>query len=339
MDNKKVEILSIAALEIGYSTGKKPKILLPPLSARACKSELVAVIGKNGIGKSTLLRTIIGLQPSFGGNVIINGKDLSEIPRLELAQQIGFISTEIVRVINMKVYDLVSLGRFPHTNWIGRIDENSHDIITEAINKTGIADLSDKYVSELSDGERQRAMIARVLAQDTQIMIMDEPTAFLDVKSKYEIVSLLQNLARGGKTIVFTTHDFNIAINQADKIWLILENYIVEGAPEDLILIGSFNNLFDSDIIGFNAEDGSFVFRNECRGNINIKGEGMIRHWTEKAVKRAGYLPSESDIIPCIQVASGDKKEWILKTGRCTISFESIYNLIDYLGNRNNDII
>lgn len=338
MNTEKTEILTINSLEIGYSTGKKPKILLPPLSAKAFVGELIAVIGRNGIGKSTLLRTLTGLQPSFGGNIIINSRKISEIPRLELALQIGYISTEIVKVSNMKVYDLVSLGRFPHTNWIGRIDQKSNVAITDAIKKTGIEDLYDKYVSELSDGERQRAMIARVLAQDTQLMIMDEPTAFLDVRSKYEIVSLLHNLTRSGKTIVFTTHDFDIAISQADKIWMILEHNLVEGAPEDLVLSGSFKGLFDSDTIGFNAEDGSFVFHNEYRGKIFIKGEGMNRHWTEEAIKRAGYLPAETYSIPYIQTPSERSKEWVLITERSSDRFDSIYSLTRWLGDKDNDL-
>ena len=166
---------------------------------------------------------------------------------MDLAQKVGYISTEIVKVSNMRVYDLVALGRFPHTNWIGKIDMKDHEAIMDAIEKTSMKPLYRKFVSELSDGERQKAMIARILAQDTGIMIMDEPTAFLDIGSKYEILHLMHHLSdKSNKTIIFSTHDLQMAISQSDKIWLILDNELIEGAPEDLMIAGAFDHLFDS---------------------------------------------------------------------------------------------
>ena len=216
--------LSVKSLRIGYSSGKRAFAILPELNASACGGELIAVIGRNGIGKSTLLRTLIGLQPALGGKIIISGKDISDYSRIELARKIGYISTEIVRVSNMSVYDLVALGRFPHTNWIGNIDRNSREAITCAIRKAGMEGFEFRPVAELSDGERQRAMIARVLAQDAEIMIMDEPTAFLDIAGRYEIIKLAYDLTRNGKTIIYSTHDLNPALNTVDKIWLMLKD-------------------------------------------------------------------------------------------------------------------
>jgi iron complex transport system ATP-binding protein len=328
MEMKNSEILSIDSLKIGYASGRQTRILLPPLTASAGRGELVAVIGRNGIGKSTLLRSIIGLQPSFGGNVLINGENLTDIPRLEIARRIGYISTEIIRVSNMKVYDLVALGRFPHTNWIGRIDSKSSKAISNAISRTGMSRLAGRYIAELSDGERQRVMIARILAQDADIMVMDEPTAFLDIMSRHEVVNLMLELAREGKTIIFSTHDFNIALNQADKIWLTLEDNLVEGAPEDLVISMAFDRLFDSDTVGFNADDGSFTFHNESRGRIHIIGDGLMRHWTEKAVRRAGYSLSDQYMIPYIKVPDADSEKWLLVTENKSTGFDTIYNLV-----------
>jgi iron complex transport system ATP-binding protein len=246
MKEKDSEILSIDSLAIGYRSGNRQNILLPPITASAGRSELVAVLGRNGIGKSTLLRTIIGLQTSFGGKIMIDGESLDEIPRLELARKIGYISTEIIRVSNMTVYNLISLGRFPHTNWIGSIDPESRVAIDSAILRTGMSSFADRYISELSDGERQRAMIARVLAQDTAIMVMDEPLAFLDLPGKYEIADLLYNLSRAGKTIIFSTHDINIAIKLADRVWMVQKDKLIEGAPGVLIENGSFDSMFES---------------------------------------------------------------------------------------------
>ncbi len=262
------EILSIDSLNIGYSSGKRARILLPPLTVTAGTGELIAVIGRNGVGKSTLLRTIIGLQPSLGGKVFIKGKDITLIPRLDLAQIIGYISTEIIRVSNMSVYDLVALGRFPHTNWIGKIDHNGQLAIEDAIYKTGLADFGSKYITELSDGERQRAMIARVLAQDTEILIMDEPTAFLDIAGKYDIVNLLKKLTGEGKTIIFSTHDLNIALNMADKIWLILKDEMLQGSPDDLVRSSSFDHLFESSEIKFDPSTGRVDWKGDKQNHL-----------------------------------------------------------------------
>jgi iron complex transport system ATP-binding protein len=326
------EILSLASLKIGYSSGKHENVLLPPLNACANKGELIAVIGRNGIGKSTLLRTLTGLQPSLGGEIFYRGKNIRDYSRMDLAQKVGYISTEIVKVSNMSVYDLVALGRFPHTNWMGKIDSVNHEVIMNAIEKAGMSALYKRFVSELSDGERQRAMIARILAQDTGIMVMDEPTAFLDIGSKYEILHLLHLLSqKSDKTIIFSTHDLHMAISQSDKIWLILDNKLIEGAPEDLMIEGAFDHLFDSSSVQFNSEHGTFSFRSEDRGSIYIDGEGILRHWTEKAIKRTGFSVSEVKTIPYIIVPSGNSNKWQLSTNNSTFECRSIYELVSWL--------
>ncbi len=325
--DRELKILSVDLLKIGYGSG----CLLPPLTASALRGELVAVIGRNGIGKSTLLRTIMGLQSSLGGDVLVNGKSISEFTRVQLARNIGYISTEIVKVSNMRVYDLVALGRFPHTNWIGRMDEKALAAIDDAIKKTGLKGFEERYISELSDGERQRAMIARVLAQDTDILIMDEPTAFLDVISKYEIVNLLRELTSEGRTVIFSTHDLNIAVNHADKIWLILDEKLIEGAPEDMILADIFKNLFNSEFVSFNRKEGSFIFKTKARGKIFINGDGIIHHWTEKAVARIGYSAASEEMTPAIRIPEGEYDRWMLQTEESSISFGSLYELVRWL--------
>lgn len=328
------EILSIVSLKIGYSAGTNEKVLLPPLNAHANKGELIAVIGRNGIGKSTLLRTLTGLQVSLGGDILYSGKSIGSYTRMELARRIGYISTEIVKVSNMSVYDLVALGRFPHTNWIGKIDTSNHNAIMDAIEKTGMLEFHSRYIYELSDGERQRAMIARLLAQDTGIMIMDEPTAFLDIGSKYEILHLMHRLSQeNGKTIIFSTHDLHMALSQSDKIWLILDNQLAEGAPEDLLIKGAFDHLFDSSPGKFNAEQGTFSFRSEGRGSIYIEGTGTLRHWTEKAVNRAGFSVSKVQTEIFITIPQKNKKNWVLKSSVSEKEYDSLYELIRSLNN------
>ena len=182
------------------------------------------------------------------------------------------------------------MDRFPYTNWFGKIDEKNHEIITDSIEKTGMSSLSWRFISELSDGERQKAMIARILAQDTGILVMDEPTAFLDIGSKFEILHLMHLLSqKNGKTIIFSTHDLNVAMSQADKIWLIADDNILEGAPEDLMLQGAFDHLFDSSAVEYNSENGTYSFISENRGEVRVSGEGIMLHYTKKALNRAGF--------------------------------------------------
>jgi iron complex transport system ATP-binding protein len=325
-------ILTLDSLKIGYHSGKNENVLLPPLSASAKRGELIAVIGRNGIGKSTLLRTLTGLQRPLGGEILCDGKNITDYSRTELAQKIGYISTEIVKVSNMSVYDLVSLGRFPHTNWMGKIGIKDQKVISDALEKTSMKPFGRKLISQLSDGERQKAMIARILAQDTGIMIMDEPTAFLDVASKYEILHLMHTLSvTGDKTIIFSTHDLQMAIGQADKIWLILDDRLIEGAPEDLMISGAFDHLFTSTKIMFNSEDGTFSFRNEPRGSIFLEGEGIKRWWTEKAINRAGFIVSQNRKLPSVKIPSENSNSWQLTTQTEVEDFQSVYDLIAYL--------
>jgi iron complex transport system ATP-binding protein len=332
MESKK-EILSIDNLLIGYTSGKTRKVLLPALCARAFQGELIAMIGQNGIGKSTLLRTMTGLQEILGGDIFIEGKSVKSYSRIDLARLMGYISTEPVKVSNMNVYDLVSLGRYPHTDWLGKHKKEDHDIIMDSIEKTGMQLFVNRYINELSDGERQRAMIARVLAQDTDLLIMDEPTAFLDIKSKYEIVHLLHELSDNrGKTIIFSTHDLNIAVSEADKTWLILNDSFKEGAPEDLILNGAFNDLFNDSVVRFSQTDGTFKFRNEFKGKILLKGEGIERLWTEKALNRAGYFLSDNNALMEVEIIrETEGVRWVVSRNNKISEFNNIYDLINWL--------
>ncbi len=336
MEESTKNILTFRNLEIGFTSGKVRHVLLPPINGSAAKGELIAVIGKNGIGKSTLLRTFAGLQNLINGKLTLDGKNIVDFSRLQLSAKIGYISTEIIKVSNMKVYDLVSLGRFPHTNWLGRIDAGDHNKIVEAISKTGMTELSNRSVTELSDGERQRAMIAMVLAQDAGIMIMDEPTAFLDISSKYEIIHLMNELTRNrDKTIIFSTHDLATAVSQADKIWLLKEQGLTEGAPEDLMLEGSFETLFDSNKVEFNSNDGSFTIRNEEKGRIIIRGDGRKKYWTEKALIRAGYGIVDSEPAVEVEVPSSSNSTWKCRANGLSAEFDSIYGLVKWIRTKN----
>ena len=326
------EIFVLESLEIGYGSGLRKKLILPALNATAVRGELIAVIGRNGIGKSTLLRTLAGLQPPLGGNIRINGRKMADYSRMELAQETGYISTETVKVSNMTVYDLVALGRFPHTNWIGNIDTENQVSILKALEMTSMSRFHDRFINEISDGERQKAMIARIIAQDAGLMIMDEPTAFLDAGSKFEILHLLNSLSHDrGKTIIFSTHDLNMAINQADKIWLISADRLLEGAPEDLMINGAFDHLFDASNVRFNPDNGTFTFNSSVTGSVYIDGNGAERIWVEKAISRLGLTSAEKETVPFIRMVTGDQTSYELVSGSFIQKAGSIYDLAGLL--------
>ena len=332
METENNKILSFNSLKIGYVSGRTENILLPPLTASAGSGELIAVIGRNGIGKSTLLRTLTGIQKPLGGEIFFSDKSIRDYSKMELARKVGYISTEIVKASNMSVYDLVALGRFPYTNWIGKIEKEDHEAIMDALKKTSMESFSARFISELSDGERQKAMIARILAQDTGIMIMDEPTAFLDIAGKYEIFHLLDMFsAKSDKTIIFSTHDLQMALGHSDKIWLITGNELVEGAPEDLMISGAFDHLFDSSVVKFNSYDGTFSFRSSPKGKIFVEGCGDKRHWTEKAINRAGYRISREKTMPFVRVPSEINNDWQLVFDADEKEFHTLYELITFI--------
>ncbi|HYX07942.1 MAG TPA: ABC transporter ATP-binding protein [Bacteroidales bacterium] len=334
MTNTINNILSLHNLSIGYSAGKNG-ILCERLNVGARKGELIALIGKNGTGKSTLLRTIARLQASLAGSVTIRDREIYQFSGRDFARLVSFVSTENVTVPNMSVYDLVALGRFPYTNWIGRLSEEDRNIVEHSIKQTGLALLKDKNIDSLSDGERQRVMIARTLAQNTDLIILDEPTAFLDLQGRHEIIHLLNKLAaEQKKTIVFSTHDLNIATSEADKIWMLLPGELVEGAPEDLILNNQIKRLFDNSLLRFDSASGSFVVKKQSGAKFSIMGEGEGLLWTSRALQRLGLTITETPaqahgIIRVNQNA--ESFNWQVHHDDISEEFASVYLLANYL--------
>ena len=323
--------IKLTGLSIGYEqSGGIPLEILKNVNLSAAPGEMVALIGSNGIGKSTLLRTIGGFQPWFDGEIYISNKNLCSLSAKEIARLMSFVSTENIHVPNLSVFDLVAFGRFPYTNWIGMLSETDKAVINEAIEKVGLSGFRERSILQISDGERQRALIARALAQDTPLIILDEPTAYLDVSNKYEIFHLLQMLAlEKKKTIVLSTHDLNIALREVDKLWIISENSIYQGAPEDAVLQGWLSNLFLNKHIGFDVDEGEFFFKKKFRAKVNVKGEGLSLIWTLRALNRKGYqivMQAEHDFS-----IVAEENSWTLTSGKSVRKFQSIYQLITFL--------
>ncbi|WP_316929605.1 ABC transporter ATP-binding protein [Arenibacter certesii] len=223
------------------------------------KGELAAIIGVNGIGKSTLLRTLGKVQPKISGTIQLNNIPLEKLTDLNLATQISVVLTEPIASKNLTVWELVSLGRQPYTNWIGTLSDVDKEKIKSALEIVDLTPLKYKKCYELSDGQLQKVMIARALAQDTFIILMDEPTSHLDLYHKVQILKLLQDIAhKTKKTILFTTHEIEIAIQLCDKILILEQGKSAFGEPCELIRNRNFENLFPSDTITFDSSTGAF---------------------------------------------------------------------------------
>jgi len=328
------KIIELNSATIGYKAkAHSVNVVKAGISVYALKGELVALIGGNGVGKSTLLRTIAGFQPSMGGDVLIRGKQVNTYREKELALIMSFVSTEIIRVPNLSVFDLVSLGRYPHTNWFGKLLDEDRYIVEEAIKSVGLKGYENRMVNYISDGERQKAMIARTLAQNTEVIVLDEPTAFLDLSNKYEIVHILHELAsEKGKTILFSTHDLTTAIAESDRMWLMLNDSVEQGSPEDLILNGDFASLFQSEHLFFDQEKGDFRIRKLTRRKAIVNGKGITVDWTVKALERNGFevvdFESAGEVFVIIDVTY---PEWTVMHQAQTAKFDSLLSVCRYL--------
>lgn len=327
-------ILGLEALEIGYNAGKKDeKVLMPPLNLSVRRGELVSLLGANGTGKSTLLRTISGLQEAVRGKIILSGRGLESYIKSELARKISFVFTGNLSVYNMTVFEIVSLGRFPHTNWLGKLRSADRSMVEHSIHSVGLMKYSSANIGELSDGERQRAMIARALAQDTELMLLDEPTAFLDLPNRYELVTLLRKLTMdNNKTVIFSSHDIHIALREADSVWIAGSSGIEQGGPEDLAISGSFNNLFSESDLRFVADEGTFTYPVRTRMTIKLEGSGLLRYWTERALNRLGIMAKHDAVSPSVTIRSADGvNTWVYESVVDRREFDDIYSLILYM--------
>ncbi|MBO7197266.1 MAG: ABC transporter ATP-binding protein [Tidjanibacter sp.] len=251
---ERIYTIELHDVTLGYGD----RVLMADASVGFGWGELTALIGRNGTGKSTLLRTIAALSRPRSGTITVEGKDLFSLSMKEVAERISFVSTDDVRVQNLRVRDVVALGRAPYTNWVGRLTAEDKAKVEESLRLVGMAAFADSSVESLSDGERQRVMIARALAQDTPIILLDEPTAFLDLPNKYEICLLLRRLAhQEGKCILFSTHDLSIAIELCDTIAMIEGGEFRYGTAQMLIESGDMQRIFEHTQIEFDREKGN----------------------------------------------------------------------------------
>ncbi|HLP04203.1 MAG TPA: ABC transporter ATP-binding protein [Paludibacter sp.] len=288
-------ILRTQNLSIGYSKKGKAMVVQHELDLELRSGELVCLIGPNGSGKSTLLRTLSGLQKPLSGNILIDGSDLVGITQQERALMISLVLTDRVEIENATVQNIVSYGRHPYSSWWGNFTEKDKKLVCKAIEMVHLENKAGQLFNELSDGERQRVMIAKALAQDTPIILLDEPTAHLDLPNRVEIMLLLHKLAHTtNKAILLSTHELDFALQAADCIWLMSAGEGIEcGVPEDLVLNGNFDRAFQSKSFFFNTANGNFSMNYPMTRKVWVEGDKTRMYWTLRALARAGYMVVE----------------------------------------------
>lgn len=294
-------LIDIKNLTIGYSDSKSEKLVAHGLNASLQQGEMTCLLGANGKGKSTLMKTMCGFLDSIEGEIYLNGTPTIKLSEKELARQIAIVLTEKISIPNATVYELVAYGRSPFTGFMGRLSANDKTIIDKAIKRCGIAHKKHSPLSALSDGERQKATIAKALAQDTPFIVLDEPTAFLDLPARVEVMQLLRKLASSqGKSILMSTHDLDLALQMSDRLWLLQADQIISGSPEDLLLNNAFQSMFSNKGIEFDNKTGMFKVKYQHQNTFAVKGHGFEYVLLRRALMRKGIKPikaSDNDAI------------------------------------------
>ena len=356
-------LLHARGLQTGYLSGSRKTITTEgPLDLEIHSGQLICLLGPNGAGKSTLLRTLAGLQPPLKGMIEIAGAGAGDgaganagakagvatarLSPAQLARKVSLVLTDRIANNNLTVYALVALGRYPYSSWLGILNEADKAAIRWAIEVAGIGSFTHRKVYTLSDGESQKVMLARALAQDTPILMLDEPTAHLDLPSRIQLMRLLHRLAREThKGILLSTHELDLALQVAGEVWLLQSGgQLHRGAPEDLVLNGVFEAAFVKEGIAFDKAAGAFIIHAGNTIPITLTGEGAAAFWTQRALQRQGFVVTRGDRVDretgsyssagsyCVRVSeeSGSIR-WRLEGGGQTQVYGSIGALLKVL--------
>jgi iron complex transport system ATP-binding protein len=306
-------LLTAEGLTIGYRTSNRAtKAIAGPLSLALHAGELVCLLGPNGAGKSTLMRTLAGLQPPLAGRLDLGGTPLADLGAGARARQLSIVLTDRVEASGLTVLELVRLGRHPHTGWLGGLSAHDEAQVHAALAATGTEAFAPRLIGELSDGERQKVLLARALAQDTPVVLLDEPTAHLDLPNRVSLMRLLHRLARQtGKAILLSTHELDLALQAADRIWLLpADGRLHAGAPEDLVLSGTFAAAFARDGLVFDPATGTFPLHEAQGPAVRVVGEGTAIFWTRRALEREGFTLTGNPAAPTQVVVTGGPEQW-----------------------------
>lgn len=296
-------MLRTESLSIGYAG----QTLIGPLDLQLGAGRLVCLLGANGAGKSTLIRTLTGMQAATGGRVLLDGVELQALGASERARQLAVVLTDRVEAGLLTGFELAALGRYPHLGWNGRLRPDDRIQVCQALEAVDAIALAGKAVAAMSDGERQRVMLARALAQAPKVLVLDEITAFLDLPRRIEVLHLLQRLAREQQlAILLSCHDLDLALRCADVLWLLdHQRNLHVGAPEDLVLDGSLSEAFASSGLRFDIERGEWGLLPAAGRPIRLIGEGAARIWALRALERVGFYETDvADVTVKVQAGS-----------------------------------
>lgn len=325
-------LLETHNLAIGYKTKKVEKVLAKDINLSLKSGQLVALVGQNGVGKSTLIRTLIGLQPALNGKVDLLGKEVVHYKPNELAKIISLVLTDTIQSAGLTVMELVAMGRAPYTSWNGQLSSKDWEKVCWAIEKTRINYIEDKFLHELSDGQLQKAMIARAIAQDGELIILDEPTAHLDLNNRVEIMTLLKELTTTtNKAILVATHELQLTLQLADYLWLSNFNTpIIAGVPEDLAINGAIEKTFFFEKFDYDIITGKATLINAKKKSVHIKySDPKWKYWTENALNRIGFYHDDSAMLI---VEEGESQDWKVSFGSINSTATSIEDLLKILG-------
>ncbi|MFA6778637.1 MAG: ABC transporter ATP-binding protein [Paludibacteraceae bacterium] len=330
-------ILSANDLSIGYKNGKNIHCIHRKMEIHLFRGELTSLLGPNGAGKSTLLRTLSASQPPLSGDIRLENKKISEYTEHERSMKIGIVLTDRTQVGGLSVYELVALGRQPHTGFFGQLHNQDKEIVQKSIEDVGLSHKMNSYMAELSDGERQKAMIAKALVQECPLILLDEPTAFLDAASRIEIMGLLHRFAdEQGKCILLSTHDIEQALILSDKIWLLSPSTGLQcGVTEDIILSDRMDNLFNKEEICFDRDHGIYYPTIHWKKEIHLSAANdTLLHWGINALNRNGFRCILSDrngenYEHRLDISSNNEMTYTFDGKREEIhSFEELVNLL-----------
>ncbi len=298
------ELLKVNQLSVGYNNGSAT--LHSNINVEVLEGEFICLLGPNGAGKSTLIKTLSGFLQPISGTVFYGEHDLKILPESQISKMVSVVLTDRIQIQNLTVFELVALGRTPYTGFFGKLTPDDVQLVHKAIEEVGLKGYTYKTIDKMSDGERQKAMIAKALVQETPFIILDEPTAFLDLPAKLEIMQLLKRLSCEKKRgILLSTHDLEMALQIADKIWLLAQGKeLKEGIPEDLILSNDFKIFFEREGVIFDNNSGSFKYHRVNSKPVILEGDSVASKWVGRALYRLGYKPVIDSCVYKISVNS-----------------------------------
>jgi len=321
-------ILTTHDMAVGYGQGNKRTILLSDLNLRLEQGTLVALLGKNGAGKSTLLRALTCDSQPINGSVEIDGKPSDEISKRDLSRLIARVATERIMGGAFTIRELVALGRQPHTGFLGRLSRHDDEVVRQSLEAVGIAHKAEQHVAQLSDGERQKAMIAKALAQETPIIVLDEPTAFLDVASRIETMKLLHSLAREqNKAVLLSSHDISQSLLLADELWVITQDReVVTGSTEQVVMSGAMDRVFDNSSILFNNDLCDYESKLPTTASVMLEcDDSKLEHCVANALLRNGIDTSHGGDVMVKVLSVNDFK---LPDGKVATSVKELVKLL-----------